>query len=92
MRPSNGLVVQASVGKQRDGEGWWTGASGLRQRLLWMYASRLRANVHSWRLVEISRSRQNTHVARVAMRRVTRRLRMGDDIGAGQLHVGLMIF
>jgi len=42
--------------------------------------------------VEISRSRQDTHVARMPVRRMARRLRMGDDVSAGQLDVGFVVF
>jgi hypothetical protein len=50
------------------------------------------SDVRSWRLVEIPRARQDTHVARVPVRRLARRLRVGHDVGAGQLHIGFVVF
>lgn len=41
--------------------------------------------------VEIPRPRQDAHVARVPVRRMARRLRVSDDVGAGQLDVGFMV-
>jgi hypothetical protein len=41
--------------------------------------------------MEIARSRQDADVAWVAMGRVARQLGVGDDVGAGQLDVGIMI-
>ncbi len=48
--------------------------------------------VSARRSVEIPRSWQDAHVARVPVRRMARRLRVGDDVGAGQLHVGFVVF
>jgi len=52
---------------------------------------RLGTEVGFWRLVETPRSWQNAHVARVTVRGLTRWSRVGDDGGAGQLHVGFVI-
>lgn len=54
-----------------------------------MSALRSGNKVRSWRLVEVPRARQDTHVARVPVRRLARRLRV---VGAGQLYIGLMVF
>lgn len=42
--------------------------------------------------VEIPRSRQDADVPRMPVRRVSRRLRVSDDIGACELDVGFVVF